>query len=571
MKRLHRPIVILAISCYTAEERRVPASILFNTRFASHRPDDEYRKLKLLVLYRVAVVGVSLCVPLLYLGIDWQGAAFWVGLVPLMAALGLNIVYIALGRYTRIPLRWLIAIQVLLDLAWAWPLLYFWGGVYSPFVFLLFGPILAAGILVGLRAGLVTASCATVAVSLAHTTIAVFPQRAVRDVVDVPALSARFDETVVFLVLVALFFHLVGLLSGMLAQRLERDRLLGDQMLNDVGEGVIAVDRRQRVVYANSMVGPLLGWPGEKLLGCEAADVLPFEIVEHLQAVLAEPGRQRCEITFGGREVEIKISSIGARTGRPRGATVIVTDLTERRRAEASQILKGRLDTLSEVAATIAHEIRNPITSIRGSAQTLCEDDTVEQGNRALLEVILRESDRIGRIVSDFLQLADLRKPALEQCSIRRIVDDVFMLLKHDQRVDGVRMETDVPDDLLCHADAEQLKQVFMNLGVNACEAINESGQGAVLRVVGRLKEEPVHDPYETPREVIVIDFEDDGPPIPDDKARRIFEPFFTTKTKGSGMGLAIARKIARSHGGDLTVTNLEEGGCRFTLKLTAA
>jgi signal transduction histidine kinase len=223
-----------------------------------------------------------------------------------------------------------------------------------------------------------------------------------------------------------------------------------------------------------------------------------------------------------------------------------------------------RLEALNQAAAGIAHEIRNPIASIRASAQELqstFDDEDARRFNDRLLQVMVTESDRLNRIVTDFLDYARLREASLSPCDLAQVLDDVVLLLgRQAGEMHAVTFECS--PDVEVEADREQLMQVFLNLGLNGLEAM---GTGGSLQFEASVSLGPAGD------ERAVISVRDQGGGIAPEAARQMFEPFFTTKARGTGMGLPIVKRIVESHGGRITVESggqEEDGGTVFRVEL---
>jgi two-component system sensor histidine kinase PilS (NtrC family) len=171
------------------------------------------------------------------------------------------------------------------------------------------------------------------------------------------------------------------------------------------------------------------------------------------------------------------------------------------------------------------------------------------------MELIVKESDRLDGIINDFLEFARLRPPTSDDVSVEQCLEDVAVLLSNNTGIDGT-VRTQVEEScqsLLVRFDEEQMKQVFLNLGINACDAM--AGRG-VLTIRARLLAD----------RSLCISFEDDGPGIAEESRALLFEPFYTTKEGGTGLGLAIANKIVEAHGGRMEVRNRDEGGAEFSV-----
>jgi two-component system sensor histidine kinase PilS (NtrC family) len=306
-------------------------------------------------------------------------------------------------------------------------------------------------------------------------------------------------------------------------------------------------------------------------------DVIPHmpALVQELSSVLerGEP-RRRYELEVrradsGILPLGISISILKGEREEKRGVIALFQDLTEVQRMRSRVRMADKMAAIGKLSAAIAHEIRAPLASICGSIEMLSSELDVSGDNRKLMYIILKESDRLERIITDFLEFARMRHPALSALDIERCLEETLLLLKQSPAIEeklSMRLECDVPCARV-YADEEQIKQVFLNLGLNACEAMCHSGSLtiSILREIQQLQEETA------PVECIRVRFENDGPHIPEDVLPHIFEPFFTTKEGGTGLGLAIAARILESHGGTIRAENIDSRGTAFTVIIPAA
>jgi len=182
---------------------------------------------------------------------------------------------------------------------------------------------------------------------------------------------------------------------------------------------------------------------------------------------------------------------------------------------------------------------------------------TVDGENKRLMELIMMESDRLDRIIGDFLEYARMRSPSRQRVSVSECIDDLVVLIRNSSATSAafeIRAEHDC-GDITAVFDEEQMKQVFFNLAINACEAMGGKGTLAILTSL-------------TEDGMVKVSFGDQGPGVGISERSRLFEPFFTTKEGGTGLGLAIANKIVEAHGGRIEVANREEGGAEFSILL---
>jgi len=240
--------------------------------------------------------------------------------------------------------------------------------------------------------------------------------------------------------------------------------------------------------------------------------------------------------------------------GAPGGSLLIVfQDLTELKRMEDDLRRADRLAALGSLAAQLAHEIRNPLASMRGSAQLLSQDLKGSPSAGRLSNILVRESDRLSALVEDFLKFARPPPPALEETRLDQLVAETVEMLKVDPLARGVEVAVEA-EPARCPADADQLRQVMLNLVRNALEAAKPGGR-VRIRVEAAVPGPRIH-------------VWDSAGAIPPADLDRIFEPFFTTRDRGTGLGLSTAHSIVQAHGGTISVSSTPQRGTEFVVEL---
>lgn len=210
---------------------------------------------------------------------------------------------------------------------------------------------------------------------------------------------------------------------------------------------------------------------------------------------------------------------------------------------------------VGRLAASVAHEIRNPLSALRGLVQFITKDHPPDSRQGQYGAVAVEEVDRLERVVSGLLDYARPKEPRRVPLDLLESVESTMALMADDPRCQGVDIQVDAPDKLPeVAADPDQMRQVILNLMVNALEALDGSG-----RLEFRLRKA---------KSRFELEIADDGPGLEDANPESLFDPFFSTKERGTGLGLAIARRIARAHGGDLTAGHSDLGGASFVLSL---
>jgi signal transduction histidine kinase len=216
-----------------------------------------------------------------------------------------------------------------------------------------------------------------------------------------------------------------------------------------------------------------------------------------------------------------------------------------------------KLSTLGEMAAVLAHEIRNPLGSIRGTAEILKDDYPPGTPKHEFIEIQIKETERLNNVVEDFLRMARQQPLEMSSCSIADELETIVKLTESQARTANVLINPSFADrDIIVNGDGEKLRQAFLNIMINAIQATPEGG---AVRIEANRTQSGCE-----------IIFTDNGTGVDSQILDRIFEPFFTTKTDGTGLGLAITRKIIEGHGGVLGIESLPEKGTRVTVKLPA-
>jgi two-component system sensor histidine kinase PilS (NtrC family) len=394
-------------------------------------------------------------------------------------------------------------------------------------------------------------------------------------------------------------FIAVGILVRQLVESMHRHgrelsrlRSLHHAILDNMNSGLVTTDAANRVIYANPAAEAILGRPGEGMIGrhigtffaTRSADgvVVPFN---PRPARIARGRREEAELiglTESGQQIPIgyNLSVMpGDETARPgrngsgrtsappgeapawpgghSGKIMLFQNLTEVKQLEQRVRQTDRLRAVGEMAAGIAHEIRNPLASISGSIELLSDSAQLDETGQKLLRIITSESDRLNHIIEQFLAYAREREPEMAPHNIRAIVEEIVTLFSNDARAAHVtRIELHASDEpLFVMADEEQLRQVVFNLLRNATEAMPQGGRIDITIEIEDADE-------------LCVRVRDTGCGIPSEALEQIFEPFYSTKRRGTGIGLALAEKIVRAHRGTITVESEPGSGTEFTITL---
>jgi signal transduction histidine kinase len=339
-------------------------------------------------------------------------------------------------------------------------------------------------------------------------------------------------------------------------------------MVTNMRNGVLAIDREGGVVMINEEACRILDVaPDAEDTGRHFSDLFRHhhDIVRILGGAFdmsTLPNRAELRLKPTGKVIGYTLSLVRDERLRVRGAALFFKDLTLVEQAEERERLRDRLAALGEMAATIAHEVKNPLASIEVMAGLVRRQLAERSDLRGLLSDIISEAKMANAIVVEVLEFVRPIRLQMDRTSLRMVVDDAIPLAERKVPRGDTRIEADVPDGLpAIQGDHHQLCQVVSNLLINALESLG--GRGAVR--ISAHAQEPERE-EELPSVELVVS--DDGPGIPSDIVDRVFNPFFTTKPQGSGLGLAIVRKIVDAHDGRIDVRTSAAQGTTFTVSL---
>ena len=281
------------------------------------------------------------------------------------------------------------------------------------------------------------------------------------------------------------------------------------------------------------------------------------------------PNRAELRLKDLNRVIGYTLSRVTGDTGDPIGAVMFFKDLTRVEQLEERERLRDRLASLGEMAAGIAHELKNPLAGIEVMAGLLRRQVPDSPDAQSLLADILSEAKLANAIVVEMLEFVRPVRLQMERTDIADVIQQAVTMAEskapRGEVVVAVKVEPELP---MIEADDHQLTQVFTNLVANAFEALDGKGHITIQVIASSFEDDPALTGQQEATPTIVVDVIDDGPGVPPDATDRIFDPFFTTKTTGSGLGLAIVRKIVDAHDGRIDVSSAPDTGTRFRVTL---
>jgi PAS domain S-box-containing protein len=337
-----------------------------------------------------------------------------------------------------------------------------------------------------------------------------------------------------------------------------------DDMLESTDNAVILIDNDDVVRYWNRAAERMFQFRPDEVVGRRIGRIVPADLLasgdlDEMRARLdrGEPVTQvltrRVRKDGVERWCHVTRTPLHDAHGRVVGSTAILRDVTDQRRTEAELARSRALAAVGEMSAKLAHEVKNPLAGIYAAVQVLARDFAPGDPRRAIFDEIGAEVRRVDQTVIDLLRFSRPVPPRLRPTSLRALARDIVEPLRRAHP--SVELALDVPEDLVIALDERMIGQVLENLVSNALQSVE--GRGTRVRVVARADGGGV-----------ALEVRDDGPGIPPSRREEVFEPFYTTKTRGTGLGLPIARKNAEAHGGSLELDDAPEGGARFTLRL---
>ncbi len=286
------------------------------------------------------------------------------------------------------------------------------------------------------------------------------------------------------------------------------------------------------------------------------------------------PNRAEARLRDLDRVIGYTLSQVKSDDGTPIGAVLFFKDLTQVEQLEERERLRDRLASLGEMAAGIAHELKNPLAGIEVMAGLLRRQVPDSKDAQSLLADILSEAKLANAIVVEMLEFVRPVRLQVERTDLADVVQQSVTMAESKARRGQVTVAVHVEQGLpMIEADHNQLSQVFTNLLANAFEALVGNGHISISAVAGSIEGDPAVAGVVPPMPAVVVDVIDDGPGLPAEVTDKIFNPFFTTKVTGTGLGLAIVRKIVDAHDGRIDVSSTPGAGARFrvTLPVTSA
>lgn len=494
----------------------------------------------------------------------------------------MSLIYAVLFRY--LTLTETASIQVAGDLLLVGGILFTTGGIDSPISFLFLFVIIASGVMLPRAAAYLAASGAIiiygVLVDLEYfgiiTPVYLFPESKV-------SFASGYVFYVIFLNIVS--YYTVAYLSSFLSHRLrivkeelarinlnlEEQRAFNRNIVQNMGNGLITTDSEGKITSSNPAASALMGFSVKESLGYPIEQLIPLTELKELfhgdkkfylpKQIEGECQRKDGRINF----IRIKISHLSD-LNNSAGYILVFEDLTEVKEMQNKVLRTEQLAAVGRFSAGLAHEIRNPLTSLSGSIQVLSRGLKLEDSYKKLMEIVMKETDRLNSILSDFLNYSQPKKNNNTIIDLTQLIQDVITLLKNKEDLSTRKniVFNRTSDHLTLNGDEEQIKKVVWNLCINALEAMTQGTLTLSLKEVVSYNSGD----FKTDQAGMVLEVQDEGCGIAYDQINNIYDPFYSSKKDGVGLGLATVYQIVNRNGGTLNVQSTPGKGTLFTVFL---
>ncbi|MBI4379372.1 MAG: PAS domain S-box protein [Nitrospinae bacterium] len=546
-------------------------------------------KIKTLMVLRVVVISIFLGTIIIFqIKLDQLPFTIPVTVLIIVTYL-LTIVYSILLTFIK-NLKFFSYIQLIGDLLVESGVIYISGGIESPFPFLYILSIIAASIILYKRGSYIIASIS----SILYGSMANLEFYNILHPLTFYTLDSNISsigEAVIYTVSLNISaFYMVAFLSGYLSEKLKRTgeeleeksedliqlKTFHESVVKNMGSGLVTADLNGRIVSFNQAAAGITGYKFTEVRGkpyYNFFNIPPLE--DHYNNLIENPiHNEGVFIRKDGRKIyfAINISLLKDEGNNVRGIIGVFDDMTRIKDMEEKVIKSEKLAAIGRITAGIAHEIRNPLASISGSIQVLKDELSLGDSNKRLMEIILRETERLNSIITQFLIYASPSKKYIHRCNMLELINETITLLKNSkdypQNIDIVTSFTE--GEIFIHADSKQMKQVLWNLCLNSIHAMD---RGGTMTITAKRRDTQIHSKSTTNspdqgEEEVEITIHDTGIGIPEANLEKIFDPFFTTKENGSGLGLSTVLKIIEGHNGSIHLKSKEGKGTKVKIIL---
>ena len=367
----------------------------------------------------------------------------------------------------------------------------------------------------------------------------------------------------------------VAIENAQLFTEVQNAKIYNETLLQNLTTGVVAADQSGLITVFNHEVEHITGLPASELLARKISN-LPDALRDILTETLNRGERQEdreIALRTGEKNTILRASSsiFHGQDGQPLGALMVLTDISVLKRLEQQIRRSDRLASLGTLSAGMAHEIKNPLVSIKTFAQLLPERYQDSDFRETFFSLIGHEVDRIDSLVNQLLRFARPAKPLLKPMHVHEVLEKALLLIGHRLYQKEIKLTRSWHAEVdTIHADSDQIEQVFLNFFLNALDAMKSGGALTVATEIGSTETWPAALPMDTGlvQEILRITIADNGSGIKPEDVPHVFDPFFTTKDHGTGLGLSVVHGIVQEHGGQIEVESELAQGTSFHILL---
>ena len=529
------------------------------------------KQLSRILFSRVLLVTILLGIMVLFYPKDY----ITFPLVPLkFIALFIGSIYVVtITSATIIPsvscIKLFTYFQISLDILLTSVIICFTGGSQSILIIVYFFPIICGALLLFRTGALFMAAQAT----LFYFAILTFEYQHVFPLLFPNSNLQNFTYVLNRFSIPGLLFFLVAVISAFMAERLykaelglaqttiDRDRIavLYKQIFDDIATGIITVDSSNTITSLNYAAHRISGYTEEEAKGKTLQEFMP-ELMEE------KMGEIRPIATIHRKDGEtIPVGYSWSRLNMPSEAgnyrIYTMQDLSEIKRMEFQIRQAEKMAAIGRMAAGIAHEFRNPLAAMSGAAELLEQEIGSDSTTQALMNIIIRESDRLEETIREFLLFSRPNKPVMTWFSLKNLTTEALSMVERDPDWNNdIKTDVTIGKTLDCWGDANQIRQILINLLINASQAMRQTDEP---RIAFQAKEAVSENGY-----ITLLSVTDNGPGITKKNKVHVFDPFFTTREDGTGLGLSIVSQIIETHEGELTTRDASPQGTVFQISL---
>ncbi|MEK9627881.1 MAG: ATP-binding protein [Nitrospinota bacterium] len=482
-----------------------------------------------------------------------------------------------------LPLNLTASTQVVGDLLLVGGILYTTGGIDSPISFLFLFVIIATSVMLPSTAVFLAASGSSIIygglVDLEYygfiTPVYLFPESKI-------SFESGYVFYIIFLNIGA--FYTVAYLSSFLSHRLriikdelkktslnlKEQRAFNRNIVQYMGNGLVTIDREGIITSINPAAESLTGFTSQESLNKNINSLIPsLQLDQFFQETRTDDFPDQIERDFtrkDGKKIFLRVKVSNLSDLNVPGYILVFEDLTEIKFMQNKMLRTEQLAAVGRFSAGLAHEIRNPLTSLSGSIQVLAKGLNLEDSYKKLMNIVIKETDRLNTILSDFLTYSQPKKNTNTIVDLTQLIQDVIILLKNSENFSGdkqIQFER-AADHVIFHGDEEQIKQVVWNLCINALEAMTKGTITIKLKEVSSFHNNNFH----ADKKGVVLEIVDEGCGIAPDQMENIYDPFYSSKKDGVGLGLATVNQIVHRNEGTMDVKSILGEGTTFTVFL---